>query len=263
MASDPARLFVGGLKRETNEKILRDYFAKFGHVKEALIMYDKENGISKSFGFVTFEDSSSAGKTFHEDQHIIHGRKVDVKRAIPKNQLLNNQEQNSTCIQNHGNYRNGSGAEVTCTKIFVGGLPNNTSNEELEIFFKAFGTIIDAISMYNRETGKSRGFGFITFDSKDSLDIVLQNRYHQFKGCQIEVKKATAKIENNNKNCGGIHNFSYFMGPYYILGSTIPYWYLVNLDDAHYPPFMNGACEANSGYCSPIMMNNVMQHTLT
>lgn len=52
-------------------------------------------------------------------------------------------------------------------KLFVGGLPFSTTDEELEAAFADFGTVASAKVITDRETGRSRGFGFVEFDSDD------------------------------------------------------------------------------------------------
>lgn len=52
-------------------------------------------------------------------------------------------------------------------KLFVGGLSWNTSDENLHHAFSAFGKVSDAKVISDRETGRSRGFGFVTFDVDD------------------------------------------------------------------------------------------------
>lgn len=52
-------------------------------------------------------------------------------------------------------------------KLFVGGLPADITDEEFRTFFTAFGEVLDSVVMFDRDTGRSRGFGFVTF--KDPL----------------------------------------------------------------------------------------------
>ena len=52
-------------------------------------------------------------------------------------------------------------------KLFVGGLPFSTTDEELEAAFAEFGTVASAKVITDRETGRSRGFGFVEFESDD------------------------------------------------------------------------------------------------
>ncbi|KTF77312.1 hypothetical protein cypCar_00044306 [Cyprinus carpio] len=50
--------------------------------------------------------------------------------------------------------------DTTYTKIFVGGLPYHTTDSSLRKYFEVFGEIEEAVVITDRQTGKSRGYGF-------------------------------------------------------------------------------------------------------
>ena len=52
--------------------------------------------------------------------------------------------------------------ETTYTKIFVGGLPYHTTDSSLRDYFSHFGEIDEAVVITDRQTGKSRGYGFVS-----------------------------------------------------------------------------------------------------
>jgi cold-inducible RNA-binding protein len=52
-------------------------------------------------------------------------------------------------------------------KLFVGGLPFSTTDDELNAAFAEYGTVASAKVITDRETGRSRGFGFVEFESDD------------------------------------------------------------------------------------------------
>ncbi len=52
-------------------------------------------------------------------------------------------------------------------KLFVGGLPFSTTDDELQTAFADFGTVASAKVITDRETGRSRGFGFVEYESDD------------------------------------------------------------------------------------------------
>ena len=60
MAGSECRVFVGGLGPKVDEGVLRDFFAPFGQVLECKIIYDRETGKSKGFGFIDFKEHESA-----------------------------------------------------------------------------------------------------------------------------------------------------------------------------------------------------------
>lgn len=55
--------------------------------------------------------------------------------------------------------------DTTFTKIFVGGLPYHTTDASLRKYFETFGDIDEAVVITDRQTGKSRGYGFVSKNS--------------------------------------------------------------------------------------------------
>ncbi|XP_065873720.1 glycine-rich RNA-binding protein 2, mitochondrial-like isoform X4 [Euphorbia lathyris] len=55
-----SKLFVAGLSWSVDEKSLQDAFSSFGAVSEVKIMYDKDSGRSRGFGFVSFSEEGQA-----------------------------------------------------------------------------------------------------------------------------------------------------------------------------------------------------------
>jgi len=85
-------------------------------------------------------------------------------------------------------------------KLFVGGLGQSCSEEEFVEYFSQFGTLIDHVVMKDRETGRSRGFGFVTYDDPSAVEQILSRyREHQIGGKWIEVKKTDGKSGDKGK----------------------------------------------------------------
>lgn len=81
-------------------------------------------------------------------------------------------------------------------KVFVGGLPQDCSTETIREYFEPYGNITDAIVMTDRDTGRSRGFGFVTFDNNDSVEAVMAKySEHKVRDKWIEVKRAKPQGE--------------------------------------------------------------------
>nr|XP_024217734.1 heterogeneous nuclear ribonucleoprotein 27C isoform X4 [Halyomorpha halys] len=73
-------------------------------------------------------------------------------------------------------------------KLFVGGLSWETTQENLQRYFSRYGEVIDCVVMKNSESGRSRGFGFVTFSDPENVSLVLQNGPHQLDGRTIDPK---------------------------------------------------------------------------
>ena len=68
---------------------------------------------------------------------------------------------------------NKPGAHVTVKKIFVGGIKEDTEEAQLRDYFSQFGKIDLVEIMTDRNTGKRRGFAFVTFDDHDAVDRIV------------------------------------------------------------------------------------------
>ncbi|XP_053280158.1 RNA-binding protein 38 [Pleuronectes platessa] len=60
--------------------------------------------------------------------------------------------------------------DTTYTKIFVGGLPYHTNDASLRKYFESFGDIDEAVVITDKQTGKSRGYGFVTMCDKGAAE---------------------------------------------------------------------------------------------
>ena len=76
-------------------------------------------------------------------------------------------------------------------KLFVGGLNWKTVDQELYEAFARFGQITEARVIMDRETGRSRGFGFVTFSDEGAADqAITEMNGQELGGRQIQVNEA-------------------------------------------------------------------------
>merc|ERR1711966_514668 len=74
---DTKKLFIGGIPWAFDSEDLKEAFSEFGAVADANIVYDRETGRSRGFGFVTFEDEEAAKKACEEmNEAEVGGRTV-------------------------------------------------------------------------------------------------------------------------------------------------------------------------------------------
>jgi len=86
------------------------------------------------------------------------------------------------------------------TKVFVGGLAWATTSESLKAAFDPCGSIVEAKVVSDRETGRSRGFGFVTFADEAGCRKAIETMNGQtLDGRQIRVNEA----ENKPRSGGG------------------------------------------------------------
>ena len=88
--SDPQyrKIFVGGLPHNLALCDFRDYFSQFGMLEDCVILKDKRTQKPRGFGFVTYCTIHSVSSVMQMKQkHIIQGKWVDCKSAIPVNEM--------------------------------------------------------------------------------------------------------------------------------------------------------------------------------
>uniref|UniRef100_A0A8C7WLZ5 Heteroous nuclear ribonucleoprotein A0 n=1 Tax=Oryzias sinensis TaxID=183150 RepID=A0A8C7WLZ5_9TELE len=81
------KIFVGGLKDDIEEDHLTDYFSQYGEVEKSEVISEKETGKKRGFGFVYFTDHDSADKAVVVKFHTVNGHKVEVKKALTKQEM--------------------------------------------------------------------------------------------------------------------------------------------------------------------------------
>ena len=77
------------------------------------------------------------------------------------------------------------------TKIFVGNLSWDTKDDGLKDFFLKFGNVVSATVITYRDTGRSKGFGFVEFDSEDAAKKAIEEgNGGELDGRNINVNEA-------------------------------------------------------------------------
>ncbi|KAJ7283331.1 hnRNP A1-gamma isoform [Mycena rebaudengoi] len=148
-----------------------NYFSEFGKVDACTIMRDPA-GTSRGFAFMTFEDPAAVATVLGRE-HFLDGKAIDPKRAIPREEHLRN------------------------TRYFVGGLAPATTSESMKEFFSAYGKVVDATVMVDRESSRSKGFGFVTFEDATNADQLVGKLGLTIDDKEIEVKMAQPRSQRD------------------------------------------------------------------
>lgn len=88
--------------------------------------------------------------------------------------------------------------------IYVGNLSNDVTEDELRQFFETFGSVESAKIIMDRDTGLSRGFGFVEMpDSAESAKALEEGNGKDLKGSEIKVNEAKGKAGGGGGRSGG------------------------------------------------------------
>ncbi|KAH9610924.1 hypothetical protein KSS87_008843 [Heliosperma pusillum] len=156
--SEDAKVYVGNLPYDVDSEKLAGMFDAAGVVEIAEVIYNRETDRSRGFGFVTMSTVEEADKAVEMfNSYDVNGRLLTVNKAAPK----------------------GSRPERTprefapSFRIYVGNLPWNMDNDRLEQLFSEHGKILTARVVSDRETGRSRGFAFVTMASESEMNDAI------------------------------------------------------------------------------------------
>lgn len=195
------RVMVRNISFQTSDKVFLNLFEKFGEIEDSTIIREK-NGRSRGYGFVTYKSSESIKKLFNENL-VLNGRQLLVKLAAdPFSEFTSGPIDCSKMMDsNHQMSSN-----IFKKKLFIRNLSENTTSESLRKAFSEFEDIEECFVMRDHHTGKSRRYGFITFNNLGDMMKVLQHPERIVDGKVTFVSLALKQKDNSGS---GNNNNSY------------------------------------------------------
>lgn len=155
-----SNVFVKNLDEEVDDDRLREMFSKFGAITSCVVMRDDE-GKSKCFGFVNFEEPESAMKAVEEmDNSEQDGKNLTVCRAQKK------AEREASLRSKFEQERKERMEKMQGVNLYLKNLDDTVDDEKIREMFKEFGTITSCKVMRDPQ-GNSRGSGFVAFSSPE------------------------------------------------------------------------------------------------
>ena len=174
-----AHLYVGNLSPRVTEYMLTEIFAVAGPVQHVKIIPDRnyQHG-GQNYGFVEY---------------------MDMRAAETALQTLNGRKIFDTEIRVNWAYQGTQNKEDTTGHfhVFVGDLSPEVSDEVLAKAFAAFGSMSDARVMWDMNSGKSRGYGFLAFRDKTDAEQAIATMNGEWLGSRaIRVNWANQKTQS-------------------------------------------------------------------
>ncbi|KAJ4978087.1 hypothetical protein NE237_008867 [Protea cynaroides] len=163
--SPDLKLFVGNLPFTVDSAELAGLFERAGNVEMVEVIYDKLTGRSRGFGFVTMstvEEVKAAAQQLNGFE--LEGRPLRVNAGPPP--------------PKEGSPRGGprgGGSFNSSNRVYVGNLSWGVDDLALESLFNEQGKVMEARVVYDRETGRSRGFGFVTYSSAEEVNSAISS----------------------------------------------------------------------------------------
>lgn len=215
-----SKVYVEGLAWATTTEGLRAAFEECGAIEDCIVIRDRYSGRSRGFGFVTFSNEQEAHLAIERmNNQELDGRPIrlniaqerrpndrygdgGVRREMPEGSY------------NDGGYHGGAGynnqgppapqGPVNNAKLYVEGLAWATTTQGLHTAFEECGNIEDCIVIRDRVSGRSRGFGFVTFSTDQEAQVAVERMNGQeLDGRVIRVNVAQGRRANDRYGQGG------------------------------------------------------------
>lgn len=191
-------LYVGGVDQNVTEEMLLELFKVTGNVTSIKIFPDK-NRRGLNYAFVEYDDNAAAELAFSTlDHRVLNQSEITINWAYQTQQTTRDPE---------------------FFNIFVGDLSSEVNDEFLSKAFSVYGNMVEARVMWDMTTGRSRGYGFVSFSDRASAEQALNSMNGEWLGSRtIRCNWASQKQQlsagnhnnfhhnNNGHNNGGINN---------------------------------------------------------
>jgi len=180
--SGVGNIFIKNLDKSIDNKALYDTFSAFGNILSCKVVCD-ENG-SKGYGFVHFETQEAAERAIEKmNGMLLNDRKVFVGR------FKSRKEREAEL---------GARAKEF-TNVYIKNFGEDMDEEKLREVFAAYGNAM-SIRVMTDDGGKSRGFGFVSFERhEDAQKAVDEMNGKEFNGKLIYVGRAQKKMERQTE----------------------------------------------------------------
>ncbi|KAL9576368.1 MAG: hypothetical protein Q9212_007159 [Teloschistes hypoglaucus] len=192
-----ANLFVGNLSWNVDEDWLVREFDKFGEIKNARIVNDRETGRSRGFGYVEFVNYADGIKAHSEmKEAIIDGRTINIDFSIPKKDKPVGEYQDRS--NKYGDKTNPPSTTIFCANLAFGATQEDVSD--------AFGEHAEVKAVRiptDPGTGQMKGFAYVEFNSQDDATAAFDAmKGNTINGRPVRVDYATTGGVNSTRGRG-------------------------------------------------------------
>ncbi|XAR62697.1 hypothetical protein NMG60_11017548 [Bertholletia excelsa] len=151
------KLYLGNLPYHCDSAQLAGLIQQYASPELVEVLYDRETGRSRGFAFVTMSSIEDCNVVIENlDGSEYGGRTLRVNfsdKPRPREPLY----------------------PETDYKLFVGNLAWSVTSESLTEAFQEYGNVVGARVLYDGETGRSRGYGFVCYSTKSEMDTALES----------------------------------------------------------------------------------------
>merc|ERR1719357_594866 len=178
--SGVGNVFIKNLDRTIDNKAMYDTFSAFGNILSCKVAQDMSNGESKGYGFVHFETEEAALNAIQKvNGMLLNGKKVYVGRFVPRKDR---------------DMELGEKARKF-TNVYVKNINDEYDEAKLNEMFQKYGKI-SSVKVMKSDDGKSKGFGFVSFESpEEAMNACEELNGQDLDGKTVFVGRAQKKAE--------------------------------------------------------------------
>lgn len=176
-------IFVGGLAWAVDDDRLRSEFEHIGQVISARVITDRDSGRSKGYGYVDFETKQAAEDAVEKMRGAeIEGRSVNVDMSQGKKKPADRAA------------RFGDVPSNPSDTLFVGNLPFDVDQNEVQDLFSQYGTVLSVRLPTHPDTQQPKGFGYVQMGSVDDAKAAFEKlASHPINGRPIRLDYSTPR----------------------------------------------------------------------
>ncbi|KAK6914149.1 RNA recognition motif domain [Dillenia turbinata] len=172
------KLYFGNLPYNCDSARLAGIIQDYGSPELVEVLYDRDTGRSRGFAFVTMSTIEDCNTVIQNlDGSEFGGRSLRVNFADkpkPREPLF----------------------PETKHKLFVGNLSWSVTSESLTQAFQEYGNVVGARVLYDGETGRSRGYGFVCYSTRAELETALES----LNGMELEGRAMRVSLAQGRKS---------------------------------------------------------------
>lgn len=186
-------LYVGNLPKSASEEMVKDLFSVGGNPIKTIKLLNDKNKAGFNYAFIEYDSNDTADMALN----TLNGR------VINESEIKVNWAYQSAAIASTLN------SEEPLFNIFVGDLSPEVNDEGLRNAFSKFGSLKQAHVMWDMQTSRSRGYGFVTFSEQADAELALQTMNGEWLGGRaIRCNWASHKQQQyNNQHGNGYRNY--------------------------------------------------------
>ena len=198
--SKPSKPFIQTILA-TDRQRLEEEFGQFGTVTDVFLPVDHQTKRPRGFGFVTLAPRTAGAEAISKmDSKQLDGRTIRVNESKPRGQ---GPADSSSRGMGPGGQRGFNVSGRPDVKLYVGNLSFDTTEDTVRNFFAGHGEVKDCFLPTDRESGRVRGFAFVTMPSADAQIACEKCDEAELEGRALRVNEAQPKGHGSSGGGGG------------------------------------------------------------